>query len=180
MIVTPLLKPSSCSTLQELCAWFMLCCFLLLTYWGQDKMIVIFQTTFSNAISCMKMVEFRLKFHWNLSDQQYSSTGSDNGLAPTRRKPLSEPMLAFVPTHICITQPQWVEQQMILAVSFKITSLTLEYSYDCPKASAVTLKNLGKYTSSEPMRNYNETNKNKKNTTILFAYFVGYNIHVFV
>ena len=38
----------------------------LLTHWGQDKIDAILQTTFSNAISWMKMFEFRLKFHWSL------------------------------------------------------------------------------------------------------------------
>ena len=33
---------------------------------GRDKMAVIFQTTFSNAFSWMKMFEFRLKFQWSL------------------------------------------------------------------------------------------------------------------
>ena len=36
------------------------------THWGRDKMDAISQTTFSNAISWMKMFEFRLKFHWSL------------------------------------------------------------------------------------------------------------------
>ena len=36
------------------------------THWGRDKMAAIFQTTLSNAFSWMKMLEFRLKFHWNL------------------------------------------------------------------------------------------------------------------
>ena len=35
-------------------------------YLGRDKMAAIFQTTLSNAFSCMKMLEFRLKFHWSL------------------------------------------------------------------------------------------------------------------
>ena len=39
---------------------------VLLTHWGRDKMVVIFQTTFSNAFSWMKMNEFRLRFHLNL------------------------------------------------------------------------------------------------------------------
>ena len=30
-----------------------------LTYWGRDKMVAIFQTTFSNAFSWMKMLEFQ-------------------------------------------------------------------------------------------------------------------------
>ena len=37
-----------------------------LTHWGRDKMAAIFQTTFSNVFSWMKMLEFRLKFHWSL------------------------------------------------------------------------------------------------------------------
>ena len=39
---------------------------LLLTHWGRDKMTVIFQTTFSNAFSWMKMCKFWLTFHWRL------------------------------------------------------------------------------------------------------------------
>ena len=37
-----------------------------LTHWGRDNMAAIFQTTFSNAFSWLKMFEFRLQFHWNL------------------------------------------------------------------------------------------------------------------
>ena len=39
---------------------------MLLTHWGRDKMAAISQTTLSNAFSWMKMLEFRLKFHWSL------------------------------------------------------------------------------------------------------------------
>ena len=35
----------------------------LLTHWGRDNMAAIFQTTFSNAFSWMKMFKFRLRFH---------------------------------------------------------------------------------------------------------------------
>ena len=37
-----------------------------LTHWGRDKMATVFQTTFSNTFSWMKMYEFRLRFHWRL------------------------------------------------------------------------------------------------------------------
>ena len=60
-----------------------------LTHWSRDKMTAIFQTTFFKCISWMKMYGFRLNFHWRSfqgSNQQYSSTGLDNGLAPTRRQ----------------------------------------------------------------------------------------------
>ena len=39
---------------------------LYLTHWGRDEMPVISQTTLSSAFSWMKMLEFRLKFHWSL------------------------------------------------------------------------------------------------------------------
>ena len=37
-----------------------------LAHWGRDKMAVVSQTTLSNAFSWMKMLEFRLRFHWSL------------------------------------------------------------------------------------------------------------------
>ena len=52
-----------------------------LSHWDQDKMDAIFQTTFSNAFSWMKIYEFRL----------------------------SEPTLVSLLTHICVTRPQWVK-----------------------------------------------------------------------
>ena len=36
------------------------------THWGWDKMATIFQTTFSNTFSLMKIVVFWWKFNWNL------------------------------------------------------------------------------------------------------------------
>ena len=39
---------------------------LSLTHWGRDKMAAIFQMTFSNGFSWMKMYEFRFTFHWSL------------------------------------------------------------------------------------------------------------------
>ena len=33
-----------------------------------------------------------------------------NGLAPWGDKPLSEPMMVSLPTHICVTWPQWVKE----------------------------------------------------------------------
>ena len=37
-----------------------------LTHWGRDNMAAISQTTLSKAFSWMKMLEFRLRFHWSL------------------------------------------------------------------------------------------------------------------
>ena len=37
-----------------------------LTHWDRDKMTAISQTILSNSFSWMKILEFRLKFHWSL------------------------------------------------------------------------------------------------------------------
>ena len=48
------------------CGYFVMFTLYMLTHWGRDKMAAIFQTTFSDEFSWMKMYKFRLKFHWNL------------------------------------------------------------------------------------------------------------------
>ena len=35
-------------------------------HWARDKIVIIWQTTFSNAFSWIKKYEFRLRFHWSL------------------------------------------------------------------------------------------------------------------
>ena len=82
-----------------------------LTHWGRDKMNAISQKTFSNAFSWMKMFEFWL-------DLKFVPKGPINNTPALVQKmawrhsgdkPLSEPMMVCLPTHICITQPQWVK-----------------------------------------------------------------------
>ena len=53
------------------------------------------QTTFSNAFSWMKRYGFRLKLVQIIA---WHRTGD---------KPLSEPMLVSLLTHICVTRPEW-------------------------------------------------------------------------
>ena len=83
-----------------------LCCHMAslglteLTHWGPDKMDAISQTTCSSAFSWMKMFEFRLKFHWRLLLRAWRRPGN---------KPLSEPRMESLLTHICVTWPQWVK-----------------------------------------------------------------------
>ena len=49
---------------------YCVCCWLEpiwdLTHWGRYKMDAISQTTFWSAFCWIEMIEFRLKFHWNL------------------------------------------------------------------------------------------------------------------
>ena len=83
-----------------------------LTYWGRDKMDAIFQTTFFNASSLMKMYQFRLRFHWSLFPGiQLTNIPTLVPITAWRQpgdKPLFEPMMASLLMHICVTWPQWV------------------------------------------------------------------------
>ena len=85
-----------------------------LMHWDQDKMADIFQT-FSNAFSWMKIFQLWLKFHWSL----FLSKCPINNIPALVQimawcrpgnKPLSEPMMASLLMHICITRPQWVNK----------------------------------------------------------------------
>ena len=77
------------------------------------QMDTLFQTTFANGFSWMKMYEFPLKFHWSL----FVPRGPISNI-PTLveimawhlpgDKPLSQPMIVSLLTNICVTRPQWV------------------------------------------------------------------------
>ena len=88
---------------------------MALTHWGRDKMDALFQTTFSNGFSWMKMYEFRLKISLKFVPKGLiNNIPSLVHIMAWRRpgdKPLSEPMVVCLPTHICVTRPQWVNVQ---------------------------------------------------------------------
>ena len=85
--------------------------FNTLRHW--DKMDTISQMTFSNAFSWKKMFEYRLKFQWSLFLRvQLTISQALVQIMAWRRpgdKPLSEPMMARLPMHICFTRPQWIK-----------------------------------------------------------------------
>ena len=65
----------------------------------------------SNAFSWMKINEFRLKFHWSLFLMVQSITFQHWFTMAWRLpgdKPLSEPMMVSLLTHICVIRPQWI------------------------------------------------------------------------
>ena len=75
-------------------------------------MDAISQTTSSSAFSWMKMFEFRLKFQWSLFlRSQLTIFQHLVQIIAWRRpgdKPLSEPMMVNLLTHIWVTRSQWV------------------------------------------------------------------------
>ena len=92
------------------CQWFK-SVISLLTHWGRDKMAAIYQTTFSNAFSWRKIYKFRLRFPEICSYGPINDISALVQIMAWRRpgdKPLSEPMVVNLLTHICVTQPQWV------------------------------------------------------------------------
>ena len=86
----------------------------LLTHWGQDKMAAISQT-YSNAFSWMKMYEFlfkiSLKFIPKVWINNVPALVQKMAWRQPGDKPLSEPVMVGWLTHICVTQPQWVNPQ---------------------------------------------------------------------
>ena len=73
-------------------------------------MAAISQTVLSNAFSWTKMLEFRFKFHWSLFLKAQSMIFQHWFRCwLVGAKPLSEPMMVILPTHICVTRPQWVK-----------------------------------------------------------------------
>ena len=84
---------------------------MILTHWSRDKMAAIFQTTFSNGFSWMKMLNLDLNF------TEVRCDGIDNIPALIQimawrlpgDKPLSESEMVSLLTHICVTRPQWVK-----------------------------------------------------------------------
>ena len=72
-------------------------------------MAAILHTTFSNSFSLMKIYEFRLRFHKFVPKVRIDNIPSLIQIMPWRRpgdKPLSEPMMVQLLTHICVTRHQ--------------------------------------------------------------------------
>ena len=81
-----------------------------ITHWARDKMAGSFLTTFSNAFSWMKMYKFRLNFKF-IPKGPINVIPALVQIMACRRpgdKPLSEPMMVILLTHICVTRPPWV------------------------------------------------------------------------
>ena len=88
----------------------------ILTHWGRDKMVTISQTTISHAFSWIKMYECWLKCHWSL--------------LPRVQLTLFHHWFRL-PTHICVTRPQWVKP------SAAKTGLFLEHYVNVMAADAL-------------------------------------------
>ena len=84
----------------------------ILTHWGRDKMDAIFQTTFFKCIFLNENVwislKISLKFVPRVPVNNIPALVLIKAWRRPGNKPLSEPMIVSLPTHICVTRPQWV------------------------------------------------------------------------
>ena len=99
---------------QDFCCWtrqntIIECHYI--TRWSRDQMNAIVQTTFSNVISCMKIVTFRFKVHWNLLAnfqlrifQHWSRKRLDADQVTSHNLDQWWPGLL---THTCVTRYHW-------------------------------------------------------------------------
>ena len=120
-------NPVSADGLPQLGATYAATAMIRLTHWGRDKMAANFLKTFQldflneNLLISIKM---SLKF---------VPRGPINNILALFQivawrwpgdKPLSEPMMVSLLTHICVTRPQWVKAPMIYKTChWKVNSL---------------------------------------------------------
>ena len=92
-----------------------------LIHWGRDKMAAILQTTVSNAFlewKCMNLIKVSLKFVLKGPINNISIMVQIMAWTCPGDKPLSEAMMVCLPTHICITRPQWVNPSLVMKLEY--------------------------------------------------------------
>ena len=90
------------------------CCFSLnvLTHWSRDKMAAISQMTLSMHFreNVRISIEFSLKFVSKGPINNIPALVQIMAWRCSGDKPLSEPMMVRLPTHICVARPQCVKK----------------------------------------------------------------------
>ena len=94
---------------------------LTLTYFPLTKIAAISQTTFSSTFSRMKMLEFRLKLHWNL----FLVDPINNKSALVQVMACRDQCQSSSPTHICGTRGRWVNSSRPIDACTCVSNLTI-------------------------------------------------------
>ena len=101
-----------------------------LTHWGRDKMDATSQTTFSSAFFLNENVWFPIKISLKFVPKDpINNIPSLIQIMAWRRpgdKPLSEPMMVSLPTHICVARPQWVNKVLWQSSKLKVQIIYFE------------------------------------------------------
>ena len=103
----------------------------MLTHWSRDKMAAIFQTTFSNAFfSANVWISIKISLK-SVHKGAISNIPALVQIMAWRRpgdKPLSEPMMVRLPTHICVIPPQWVNRCCLFDYMRKLMEIYVSFS----------------------------------------------------
>ena len=90
--------------------WIHCCVEVSLNNWGRDKMDTISQTTFVKCIflneNVWTPIKISLKFVPKSPINNIPALVQIMAWCRPGDKPLSEPMMVWLPTHICVTRPQ--------------------------------------------------------------------------
>ena len=118
-----------------------------LTHWGRDKMAAISQTTLSNDFFRMKnvwiFIKISMKFVPKAPINNITSLVQIMACRRPGDKPLSEPMMVSLLTHICVTRPQWdTESKCLNVLKMEVTTRDPAWSVASHSFSAVHMYSL--------------------------------------
>ena len=118
------------NTANDCCYWYGKNA--VLTHWGRDKMADIFETTFRNTFlnqNASMLNKISLKFVPNGLINNIPSLAQIMAWYWPGDRPLSEPMVVRLRTHIWVTRPQWVKTYSVYVC--KSSKATLLVAMSC-------------------------------------------------
>ena len=99
------------------------------THWGRDKMAAIFQTTFSNAFSWMKMYEISLWYVPHIPKDQINNILALVQIMAWRRPGNKHYLNQWQLVYICVTRPQWVKDIILFFAGENVFWVTFNQDY---------------------------------------------------
>ena len=127
----------------------------LLTHWGRDKMVAIFQTAFSNEFSWTKMYEFHQslfpRFQLTIIQHWFRQC---LGAGQATSHCLNQWWLISLLMDICVTRPQWVNPFLLLLQA--IRDGVIEATIDHENGYVQSKENSDIYSTKEPMTAFHQ------------------------
>ena len=102
---------------------------LLLPHWGRDKMVDILKRIFFNE-NVWISIKIWLKFVTKGPINKISALVQIMVWRRPGDKPLSEAMLISLPTHRCVTRPQWVKKNLREITTHSVCIFCLWYIFN--------------------------------------------------
>ena len=127
-----------------------------LTHWGRDKMDATFKRIFVNE-NVWILIEISLKFVPKGPINNIPALVQIMAWCRPGDKPLSEPMMVSLPTHICVTRPQWVKTLHHPFLHWAIDMLNTKnplQSLKCELAEACSESNLLHFIIRQAINTY--------------------------